>query len=157
MVSTPHPDPEYLDLPPCARLPSGQSCSVAGERENCVEPSRAGQAISVTESPWFWVMLFSLAGLAAVFTIGPKFEKREASIEAKFHARERALGREAFEKPSDDAAPSAETPWQPIFTLGPIAAVLMCLAVVGMVNVMRFHRRKWKSLQSNDAASETAV
>ena len=138
MVPTPHPAP----------LPQG-------EREDSVEPLRADQTISVTESPWFWVMLFSLAGLAALFTIGPKFEKREASIEAKFHARERALGREAFEKPSDDAAPSAEMPWKPIFTLGPIAAVLMCVAVVGMVNVMRFHRKKWKNLHSEGAAQET--
>ncbi len=39
---------------------------------------------SVTESPWFWLMLFSLAGLAAVATIGPKFDRREQSIETKF-------------------------------------------------------------------------
>ena len=30
------------------------------------------------------------------------------------------------------------------------------LAVVGMVNVMRFHRRKWKNLQTKDAANETS-
>jgi hypothetical protein len=136
---TPHPDP----------LPQG-------EREQSVELSRTSQPVSVTESPWFWVMLFSLAGLAAVATVGPKFEQREASIEEKFHARERAMGRETFDKPGDEAAPSATPAWKPIYTLGPIAAVLMCLAVVGMVNVMRFHRRKWKNLQPNGAADETS-
>jgi hypothetical protein len=112
--------------------------------------SRSEASASVTESPWFWVMLFSLAAIAAVFTVGPKFERREASIEAKFHARERAMGREAFEKPADDAAPSDVPPWQPIFTLGPIVAILLCVAVIAMVNVFRVQRRRLTALQ-NDA------
>ncbi|HZZ28354.1 MAG TPA: hypothetical protein VFE46_10170 [Pirellulales bacterium] len=111
---------------------------------------------SVTDSPWFWVMLFSLAGLAALFTIGPKFERREASIEEKFHARERGLGREAIDAASGDAAPTATDapanqqnsapPWQPIFTLTPIAFVLAAIAIVAMFNVLRFHRRRLNHL-----------
>ncbi len=111
-------------------------------------PAKA--TVSVTESPWFWVMLFSLAGLAALSAAGPKLEKRQASIEQKFHARERALGREAFNKPSDDAAPSATPPWKPIFTLGPIIALLICIATVAMFNVFRFHRRQWKALRDGE-------
>ena len=105
---------------------------------------------SVTESPWFWVMLFSLAGLAAVVTVGPKFEQREEGIEEKFHARERAMGREAFDKiPDDGATPDsrAETPWPRIFTLGPIAAVLMCIAAIGMFNIFRLQRKRLVALQ----------
>ena len=122
---------------------------------------------SVTESPWFWVMLFSLAGLAAVVTVGPKFEQREEGIEEKFHARERAMGRETFEKlPDDGATPDSQTltQWPRIFTLGPIAAVLMCVAALGMFNVFRLQRRRLAELQrageklsaplpSNDAGS----
>ena len=100
---------------------------------------------SATESPWFWVMLFSLAGLAAIATIGPKFDRREESIELKFHARERGLGREAVEQPSEDAPPEP-APWQPIFTLGPIVAVLGVVAVVAMANVIRLHRRRLQTL-----------
>ena len=59
---------------------------------------------SVTESPWFWIMLFSLAGLAAVATIGPKFDRREQSIETKFQARERGLGRESVAHEADTPA-----------------------------------------------------
>jgi hypothetical protein len=101
---------------------------------------------SVTESPWFWVMLFSLAGLAAVFTVGPKFERRETGIEQNFHARERVLGREAFDKPSDDAAPQP-APWRPIFTLGPIAAILICIAVIAMVGVLRFQAKRLAAMR----------
>jgi hypothetical protein len=103
----------------------------AGEKE----PS------SATESPWFWLLIFSLAALAAIATIGPKFERREEAIETKFHARERAVGREAIERPADDAAQDAPQ-WQPIFTLGPIAGVVALVAVVAMVNLVRLHRRR---------------
>ncbi len=96
---------------------------------------------SASESPWFWVLIFSLAALAAIATIGPKFERREEAIETKFHARERATGREAIERPTDDAAQDGPR-WEPIFTLGPIAAVVALIAVVAMVNLVRLHRRR---------------
>src|SRR6266496_6379391 len=95
---------------------------------------------SATESPWFWVLIFSLAALAAIATIGPKFERREEAIETKFHARERATGREAIDRPADEATPDGPR-WEPIFTLGPIAVVVAVVAAVAMVNLVRLHRR----------------
>jgi hypothetical protein len=99
------------------------------------------QPSSATESPWFWVLIFSLAALAAIATIGPKFERREEAIETKFHARERATGREAIERPADDVAQDGRH-WQPIFTLGPIAGVVAVIAAVAMMNLVRLHRRR---------------
>jgi hypothetical protein len=104
---------------------------------------------SVTETPWFWLMLFSLAGLAAVATIGPKFDRREQSIETKFHARERGLGREAVE-PVDENTPAQVPQWNPIFTLAPIVGVLGLVALASMIGVLRFHRQKWIVLQNRD-------
>lgn len=112
------------------------------------------QPSSATESPWFWVLIFSLAALAAIATIGPKFERREEAIETKFHARERAVGREAIEKPAEDAAQDGPQ-WQPIFTLGPIAGVVALVAVVAMVNLVRLHRRRleywWKEAEESQS------
>jgi hypothetical protein len=110
---------------------------------------------SVTETPWFWLMLFSLAGLAAVATIGPKFDRREQSIETKFHARERGLGREAVE-PMDESAPAQVPQWNPIFTAGPIVGVLGAAALISMIGVLQFHRRKWMSLQNRDSTDPAA-
>ncbi len=72
-------------------LPLTPALSRKGEGQS-IGFSHRSQPVSVTESPWFWVMLFSLAGLAAVATVGPKFEQREASIEAQISCAERALG-----------------------------------------------------------------
>ncbi len=106
---------------------------------------------SVTDTPWFWVMLFSLAALAAIATIGPKFERREQVIETKFHARERGLHREAVEQPADDA-PGEMPEWNPIFTLGPIAAAVGIVAIISFIGVVRFHRRKLTALRDEKSA-----
>ena len=108
--------------------------------------SQESQPSPVTESPWFWVMLFSLAALAAIATIGPKFEQREQSIETKFHARERGLHREAVEQPADDA-PSQIPEWNLMFTLWPIAAVVGAVAIVSFVGMIRFQRRRLRDLR----------
>ena len=106
----------------------------------------------VTESPWFWVMLFSLSALAGIATIGPKFERREESIETTFHGRERGLGREAMEKPADNAAPQVPH-WEPIFTIQPVMSLIGIVALVAFVQVNRIQRRRFAELRSNEQAT----
>ncbi len=105
----------------------------------------------VTDSPWFWVMLFSLAALAGIATIGPKFEKREQAIETKFHARERGLKREAAEPSAADG--QAQLPhWEPIFTVWPVMAVVAGVALLAFVQLLRLQRRRWAELRANTTA-----
>jgi hypothetical protein len=100
------------------------------------------EAASVTETPWFWVMLFSLAALAAIATIGPKFERREEAIETKFHARERGLKREAAtEKIVEVRGDAQGRPWSPVFTLGPLMGIVGVLAVVSLFMSLRYHQK----------------
>lgn len=102
----------------------------------------------VSESPWFWVMLFSLGALAGIATIGPKFERREQAIETKFHSRERGLGREAAEPgPANDQA--AAPHWEPIFTVWPVMAVVGGVALVAFVQLIRLQRRRWSWLRAH--------
>ncbi len=110
---------------------------------------------SVTETPWFWLMLFSCAALAAIATIGPKFERREQVIETKFHARERGLHREPS-GPGDDVELAEAPQWNPIFTLGPIVAVIGLVAIVSFVGVIRFQRRQMKGVFSDSSAKSQA-
>lgn len=110
----------------------------------------------VTDSPWFWVMLFSLAALAGIATIGPKFERREQAIETKFHARERGLKREAAEAGGESE--QADVPrFEPIFTVYPVMAVVGCVALVAFMQLIRIQRRRWESLrtQSTDHGQRT--
>ena len=86
-------------------------------------------------------MLFSLAALAGIATIGPKFERREQAIETKFHARERGLKREAAE-PGAPIEQGQEPRWEPIFTVWPVMAVVGCVALVAFVQLIRLQRRR---------------
>jgi hypothetical protein len=108
------------------------------------------ERISVTDTPWFWAMLFSLAALAAIATVGPKFERREEAIETKFHARERGLHREeATQGPAEtdekvaEVADSnaAQKPWSPVWTLEPLMAVIGVVVVVSVFMSLRFHQK----------------
>ncbi len=100
----------------------------------------------VTDSPWFWVMMFSLAALAGIATIGPKFERREQAIETKFHARERGLKREAAE-PGEPIEQGQEPHWEPIFTVWPVMAVVGCVTLVAFLQLIRLQRRRWAELR----------
>ena len=42
----------------------------------------------VTDSPWYWLALFGVMGLAALLAIGPKYGRRQASIERKHQAQQ---------------------------------------------------------------------
>ncbi|HEY2881086.1 MAG TPA: hypothetical protein VGJ15_01605 [Pirellulales bacterium] len=110
----------------------------------------------ITDSPWFWVMLFSLFGIAAVATIGPKFEQREQGLETNFHGHERAAGREAAPQVPDDA-PGELPHWEPIFTVYPIVAVLGITAVVSMIAMVRLHKRRFSELHAVPPAKPQAA
>jgi hypothetical protein len=52
-----------------------------------VRRSAADRALS--DSPWFWVLAFSVVGLAASAAMGPKFAYREARRERMAEARQK--------------------------------------------------------------------
>ena len=49
----------------------------------------------ITDSPWFWVCVFSAMALAGTIAIGPKYELRQSSIELRHEARLRSSEFEA--------------------------------------------------------------
>jgi hypothetical protein len=49
----------------------------------------------VTDSPWFWVLIFSGMALAALLAIGPKYGGRQARLERQYQARERIAAERA--------------------------------------------------------------
>jgi uncharacterized protein involved in exopolysaccharide biosynthesis len=44
----------------------------------------------LTDSPWFWGLVFSLMALVGIGLIAPKFDKRQRQVEGRFLGRQQA-------------------------------------------------------------------
>jgi len=90
----------------------------------------------LTESPWFWVLVFSLMGIGALAAIGGKYGRRQAGIERQYQARERvaAAGPEG-------AAHIAPRPYatadDTLIPLWPLAALLGAVAIGATAMLVR--------------------
>ena len=54
---------------------------------------------SITESPWYWVYLFSTAVLMAIVLLGPKIIERQTIDERNYQARQRTYQQASGEQP----------------------------------------------------------
>jgi hypothetical protein len=113
-----------------------------------------------TDSPWFWVLAFSLMALAALVAIGPKYGRRQANMEVKYQARERIEAeREAGNNPateprSDELAgprdyASADNTLVPLW---PLAAILSVVALFAWVMLVTRSRRRPGSLAGGSSS-----
>jgi hypothetical protein len=101
---------------------------------------------SATDSPWFWMMLFSAAGLVVLLVVWPKYSERQRRLELQYHARQEIARRRVEGEPQaresgqeGQTAPPATG--ELLITLWPIALVLVALLVFSAVMFRRDRRR----------------
>jgi hypothetical protein len=102
--------------------------------------SESNEQLSLTDSPWFWALAFSLMGLLALAAVGfsGKYQKRQAKIELQYQARERvaekltAENKPAGQERTEDleARRPFATAGNNLITLWPLAVLLGIVAVV---------------------------
>src|SRR5688572_13037887 len=104
----------------------------------------------ITDSPWFWVRVFSLMALATLLVIGPKYGRRQAAIEQKYQALERIEEKKAAGNSSAadartedlaDRRPFAQ-PGETLVPLWPLAAILLIVALFASIMLRREFRRQ---------------
>ncbi len=102
----------------------------------------------ITDSPWYWVLLFSLMALVALAAISGKYGRRQANIERQYQARERIAEKRAAENNSpasarivdqQDRRPLA-TPADHLVPLWPLAILLALAALVAAAMLVRASR-----------------
>lgn len=105
---------------------------------------------SITDSPWYWVLAFSLMALLALVVIGPKYGKRQSAMERKYQARQRvADGVKARNNSDDDSrsetlsdrrqfASSGNT----LVPLWPLGTILTVVALIAWYMLRRGRLRK---------------
>jgi hypothetical protein len=117
------------------------------------------QKASMTDSPWFWVLVFSGMALAALLAIGPKYGGRQSEIELQYQARERiAAERAAGNKQTSSERTNEEqgrrdfaSPGETLIPLWPLAVLLG--AVVFLSAVMLYRGRGRPGSHPTNAAS----
>ena len=105
----------------------------------------SSQRFAITESPWFWVLAFSAMALIVLIVMGPKYGRRQANIEVKYQARERAAVEQtarnnpaASSRNNDSAAPRPYS--QPGETLVPLWPLAVLLAVIALFAAFKLKR-----------------
>jgi hypothetical protein len=115
----------------------------------------------ITDSPWFWLLVFSSMALVALLAIGGKYGQRQARMERQYQARERvatgARGEQAaaVTEEGTERRPYA-TPDATLIPIWPLKVVFAVLALVAAA--MLFRSWGWTSASSVEPgrASSTA-
>jgi hypothetical protein len=109
----------------------------------------AQERLSITDSPWFWVLAFSMMSLlaVAVLSFSGKYDRRQSVDEVKYQARERVAEKLAAENNSQQAQriddPEARRPFAtPGNKLIPLWPLAVLLAVVAMVAAAMLYRAR---------------
>lgn len=98
----------------------------------------------VTDSPWFWVLAFSLMALLALVAIGAKYGRRQTRLELQYQARERTAERRAAANNSPANARSDDrtrrefaSPGENLIPLWPLAVVLFLVSIFSAIMLGR--------------------
>lgn len=102
----------------------------------------------VTDSPWFWVLAFSLMGIIALAALNGKYSRRQANIERQYQARERVAEKLGAENNPDlgvriddsEARRAYATPGNQLIPVWPLAALLSLISIVAAAMLHRGHR-----------------
>ena len=129
---------------PCLRHPAS-FLFVAALVNRYDDGMEASDRDPVTDSPWFWVMLFSLMALGALAAIGGKYGRRQAVIERQYQARTRVAEQKVnANNPAGDirideqgTSRAFATPGDTLIPLWPLAAVLILVALFAGVMLFR--------------------
>jgi hypothetical protein len=95
----------------------------------------------LTDSPWFWLAVFSGMGLVALFAVGGRYARRQHQIEFQFQAREqvhqgRFLDSQTATRPAaepHDFQPPGET----MISLWPIQAFAFVVFLAAVFQLVR--------------------
>lgn len=93
----------------------------------------------ITDSPWFWVYLYAVAGLIALALMQPRFGSRQAEIERHYQGRQRAAEKKLGQEPKTPLSTREDT----IITLRPLYLILAGIfAVAWCILWWRHFRRR---------------
>jgi hypothetical protein len=123
-----------------------------------IEPSQRADVPRLSDSPWFWAMLFGAAGAIILLVAAPKYAKRQRGLEMQYYARQEIARRQvegqavAREPGQEGSAPPPE-PGQLVIGLWPLVVVSTTLFAISATMLWRSRRALGEpARRSNDRA-----
>lgn len=112
---------------------------------------------TMTESPWFWVMVFSAAGMMFLLAFSPKYAARQRQLEMQYYAREEITRRQvegatAAPGPARESPPPA--PGELIIPLWPLMLLCAAICAVSAARVWRVARPPAEAANSQGKGTE---
>ena len=104
---------------------------------------------AITDSPWFWVLLFSCVGLVAMELIDRKFSSRQAQLEKQYQGRQFARLEQGRGEGNSSPTVEFSQPKRLEVTLWPIK--LVALLAMGLSTVL-LSRRQLLRVRNSAAA-----
>ena len=105
----------------------------------------------LSDSPWFWVYLFTTFALIVLMVMAPRVRERQAQIERKAQGRERAMERAAGQTPQTPLS----TPGSTVIPLTPLFVILGAVWVVSWFMLLRRFRHRPSSDTATLPSGET--
>jgi len=131
--------------------------------ESARRPGRA----RLTDSPWFWLLVFANAAIMGVAIIGPKYNQRQVAVERRYEARREIARRAAAEasgiSETDAASPPAAAENDPAVEHGPagdsahivpLAPLALVLVAVNLLAIVLFFAHQVRLMRLEAENSE---
>jgi HAMP domain-containing protein len=104
----------------------------------------AGSKPPITDSPWFWVLLFSAVGLVLLFVFSGQIGKRQARLDRQYQARDRVQDQAV----GDPARREYSSPESTLVPIWPLAAALGGAILLSAEMLRRAHQSRLAKLRA---------
>lgn len=86
----------------------------------------------ITDSPWFWVLMFALMALFVLVLFDGRYGRRQSSVERKYQAAQRVAVGETGADASSDATGRRpySSPDHPLIPLWPLTLIMFLIALI---------------------------
>ncbi len=121
------------------------------DQERLSQPQPTGPETSppLGESPWFWILLFSLVATIALSMMHHRYSARQQAIERKFFAREHVARQAREGRPASPQLPPQLAPGTAlVIPLWPLALLFALLAAAAAMMLYREISRRRESSRS---------
>lgn len=99
----------------------------------------------IADSPWFWAMLFSAAGVVCLLVVLPQYTKRQRRLEMQYYARQeierrQVEGTNAARPPGQEGSAPPPAAGELIISLWPLLVLFSLLLIVSSAMLWRNKR-----------------